>query len=54
MYKNGAGYSEKRQIMNQSLNTRVYDSMKGIKINIVQVIVFKYVLDSSASLIPVA
>lgn len=35
-YKNGAGYSEKRQIMNQSLTSRVYDSIKGIKINIVQ------------------
>jgi hypothetical protein len=37
MYNTGAGYSEKRQIMNQSLSYRVYDSMKGIKINIIQV-----------------
>lgn len=40
MYKNGAGYSERRQIMSQSLSSRTYDTMKGIKINVVQVCIF--------------
>jgi hypothetical protein len=37
MYKNGAGYSERRQIMSPSFSSRTYDTMNGIKINIVQV-----------------
>jgi hypothetical protein len=53
MYKNGAGYSEKRQIMNQSLTSRVYDSIKGIKINIVQVSILILLHGSSTRLMAV-
>jgi hypothetical protein len=37
MYNTGAGYTERRALLSQNLTSRLYDSVTGIRINVIQV-----------------
>jgi hypothetical protein len=38
MYQTGAGYTERRALLSQNLTSRLYDSVSGIRINVIQVL----------------
>ena len=37
MYKYGASYSERRAVMGTNMTSRLYDTLTGIRINVIQV-----------------
>jgi hypothetical protein len=37
MYKYGAGYTERRTLLSESTTNRLYDTVLGVRINIIQV-----------------